>query len=69
MVEEQAESAFAELVAITLQIVAAKLVDDNHDYELGMGVVSGGEAGWDAAQQECKYRGTSRRLKKTTARR
>jgi hypothetical protein len=31
MVEEQAESAFAELVAVALEVVGTKLVDDYHD--------------------------------------
>ena len=44
VVEEQAESAFAKLVAVALQIVAAKLVDDDNDYELGPCVVSRAEA-------------------------
>src|SRR5580700_8346922 len=52
MVEEEAESAFAELVVIALQIVTAKLVDDNHHDELGMGVVSGGEADWDRCRNQ-----------------
>src|SRR5580692_1400400 len=43
VVEEQAESAFAELGVVTLQIIATKLVDDDDDDQLGMGVVGGGE--------------------------
>src|SRR5580658_1308016 len=50
MVEEEAESAFAELIVVAFEIVAAKLVDDNHHDQLGMGVVGGGEAGWDRSQ-------------------
>ena len=45
MVEEKAESAFAELMTVSLQIVAPKLVNDNHHDQLGMGVVGRGEAG------------------------
>ena len=44
MIEEQAESAVAELVAIALEIIAAKLVDHDDHNQLGMSVVGGGEA-------------------------
>ena len=43
-IEEQAETAFAELVAIAFQVVAAKLVDDDDDDQLGMAVVGGRES-------------------------
>ena len=55
VVEEKAESAFAELVAVALQIVAAKLVDDDHHDQLGMGVVGGGESGRDGSENEGSY--------------
>ena len=45
MVEKEAEAGVSELVAVALQIVAAKLVDHDHHNQLGMAVVSGGEAG------------------------
>ena len=44
VVEQQAEPAFAPLIAITLQIVAAKLVDHDDDHQLGTRVVGGTEA-------------------------
>ena len=40
VVEQQAESAFTKLVAIPLKIVAAKLIDHDHDHQLGMAVIS-----------------------------
>jgi hypothetical protein len=43
VVEEETESAVSELVAIALEIVAAKLVDDDYDDQLGVAVVSGGK--------------------------
>ena len=39
MVEQQPEAAFAELIAVTLEIVATKLVNHNDDNELGVRVV------------------------------
>ena len=65
MVEQQAESAIAELVAIALQIIAAKLVDDNYDHQLGMGVVSGSKAAGGVA----KSRRAQRAAQKTTSHR
>ena len=48
VVEEEAEAALAELRAVALEIVTAKLVDDDYDNQLGMAVVGGGEAGnWE----------------------
>src|SRR5215813_1609188 len=38
-IKKKPEPALAKLVAIALQVVSAKLVDDNHDHELGMTVV------------------------------
>ena len=52
VVEEKTESAFAELVAVAFQIVAAKLVDDNYHDQFGMGVVSRGEARRDRTSNE-----------------
>ena len=45
VVEKEAEAGVAELVAVALEIIAAELVDDDHHDQLGMPVVSGGEAG------------------------
>ena len=42
MVEEKAEAGVAELVAVTLQVVAAELVDDDDYYQLGMRIVGRG---------------------------
>ena len=39
VVEKEAEAGVAELVAIAFEVVAAKLVDDDDDYQLGMSVV------------------------------
>ena len=68
VVEEQAESAFAELGAVALQIVAAELIDDDHDDQLGMGVVGRGEGGrngdWVRSEDESGHDGQQ----KTTAR-
>ena len=44
MVEQEAEAGVAELVAVTLQVVAAKLVDHDHDDQLGAAVIGRGEA-------------------------
>ncbi len=44
MVEEETETAFAPLVVIALQIVAAKLVDHHDDNQLGTGIVGGTES-------------------------
>ena len=52
MVEQQPETAFPPLVAIALQIIAAKLVDDDNDHQLGTSVVGGTEAGAGKAQTE-----------------
>ena len=41
VVEEEAEAAITELIAIALQIVAAKLIDHDHDNQLGMAIVRG----------------------------
>ena len=62
MVEQQAEAAFAPLIAIALQIVAAKLVDHDDDDQLGTGVVGGTEAraGEAKAQQKSQDRGAQR---------
>jgi hypothetical protein len=43
MVEEELDPAFAELVAITLEVISAELVDHDDDYQLGTGVVGGGK--------------------------
>src|ERR1700728_2074217 len=65
VVEEQAESALAELVVISLQIVAAKLVDDDYYNQFGMGIIGRGKSGRRARRQDQqdRYRG------KMTARR
>ncbi len=44
VVEEQAESAIAKLVAVTLEVVGPELVDDDYDYQLGVGIVGRGGA-------------------------
>ena len=48
VIEEKAEAGVAELVAVTLQVVAAELVDDDDDYQLGMCIVGRGRAADDA---------------------
>ena len=58
MVEQQAEPAFAPLVAIALQIVAAKLVDHDDDNKLGTCVISGTEARAGEAETEQKWPGS-----------
>ena len=45
MIEKEAETAFAKLIAITVQIVAPELIDDNHKDELGMTVVGRSQHG------------------------
>jgi LmbE family N-acetylglucosaminyl deacetylase len=52
VIEEKTESAFAELIAVALQIVAAKLVDHDHHDQLGMGVVGGGKTGREGSRDE-----------------
>ena len=54
MVEQETEAAFAPLVVVSLQIVAAKLVDHDDDYEFGPGVVSRAEgcAGGSKTKQQ-----------------
>ncbi len=44
MVEQKSEAAFTPLIAIALQVVAAKLVDHDDDDQLRPGVVGGTEA-------------------------
>ena len=44
MIEQKAEAAFTELIAVALQIVAPKLVDHDDDNQLGPGVVGGAGA-------------------------
>ncbi len=39
MIEQESKSGVAELVAVALEIVAAELVDDDDDDELGVTVV------------------------------
>src|SRR5207248_6642309 len=39
VIKKEAESAFAELVAITLQVVATELIDYDNDDQLGAGIV------------------------------
>ena len=69
VVEELAESALAELVAIALQIVSAKLVDDNYHNQLGMGIVGRGETCWKPGQQEHRDENSQRRRKNAGTRR
>ncbi len=45
MIEEEAETSVAELLAVALQIVAAELVNHNNHDQFGMGVVGGGKTG------------------------
>ena len=45
VVEQQAEAALAELVAVALEIISAKLIDHDDDYQFGMTVISGSECG------------------------
>jgi len=45
VVEQEAETGVAELIAIALQIVAAELVNHDHNDQLRMPVVSRGSAG------------------------
>ena len=44
VIEEEAEAGVAELIAVALQVVAAKLVDHDHHDQLGMAVVGRGES-------------------------
>src|SRR5947208_8418129 len=44
VIKKEAESAFAELVAITLQVVATKLIDYDNDDQLGAGIIGGRKA-------------------------
>ena len=44
-IEKNAEPGIPELVAIALEVIAAKLVDDDDHDELGMAVVSRGQTG------------------------
>ena len=53
VIEEETESAFAKLLAVTLQIVTAKLVDvypPSTDFSAGLG---GGEARRDGSKNKC----------------
>src|SRR6185295_7947096 len=56
VVEEEFEPAFAKLITITLQVVAAELVDDDDDDELGTSIVSGSktEGGQEQKQQQAQ---------------
>jgi hypothetical protein len=40
-IEEDPKAAFAELVAIALEVVGPELVDYDHDHELGASIVGG----------------------------
>ena len=44
MIDQKTKSGVPELVAIALEVVAAELIDHNHDDELGVTVVGGTEA-------------------------
>ena len=46
VIEKQPKSALAELLAISFQIIAAKLIDHDHHNQFGMCVVSGRERAW-----------------------
>ena len=53
VVEQEAKSAFAKLVAIAFQIVAAELVDDNDDHQLRLRVVGRAKTGlWDEQRKQ-----------------
>ena len=54
MIEEEAETTVAELLAVALQIVAAELVDHNDHDQFGMGVVGGGKTGRRQTEGEGK---------------
>ena len=51
-VEQQPKSAFAELISIAFQVVAAKLVNHDDDDQLGMRVVGGAKASHRETQQQ-----------------
>src|ERR1700733_11133883 len=70
VLEKQAESALAEFVVVALQIVTAKLIDDDHHDQLGMGVVGRCGTYWRAhAKQNGDQRGQRRGMKPTARRR
>jgi hypothetical protein len=54
MIEEEAETSVAELLAVALQIVAAELVNHNNHDQFGMGVVGGGKTGRGQIEGEDK---------------
>ena len=56
-VKQQPKSAFPKLITIALQIIAAKLVNDDDDDELRMGVVSGAKASPRDTQQQSDQEG------------
>ena len=61
-IEKHTETAFAELVAIAFQVVAAKLVNHDDDNQLGASVVSGrGRARDQAEQASATSAGAARR--------
>jgi hypothetical protein len=39
VIEQQAESTVAELIAVTIKVVAAELVNRDDNYQLGMAIV------------------------------
>ena len=56
MVDEKTEAAIAELIAIALQIIAAKLIDHDDDNQLRMGVVGRAEGARDSAYDHARQR-------------
>src|SRR5208337_1758663 len=52
VIEKHSEPAVAKLVAITFEIIAAKLIDDDDDNQLGPGVVSGRERARNQSEQQ-----------------
>ena len=56
-VEQEAKSAFPKLISVAFQIVAAKLVNDDDDDELGMRVVSRAKAIHRDTQQQSNPEG------------
>jgi hypothetical protein len=53
LIHEELESAALELIAIAVEIVAAKLIDDDDDDELGVaGEGLGGQGGWNEESEK-----------------
>ncbi len=51
VIHQETETRVAKLIVVALEIISAELVDDNHDYKLGMSVISGG-GDWDRPRDQ-----------------